>query len=68
VSTKVHASEITLRIGIALVRSELEQRRSPLIILGYTASVTVHASKLALRLGMTLIRSKLEQRRSPLMI
>jgi hypothetical protein len=61
VSTKVHASEITLRIGIALVRSELEQRRSPLIILGHTLSTkVVHESKLALRQGMTLVRCKLE--------
>jgi hypothetical protein len=38
-------SKLALRPGIALVRSELEQRRSPLIILGHTASVTVQESK-----------------------
>ncbi|KOO22655.1 hypothetical protein Ctob_000588 [Chrysochromulina tobinii] len=64
----VHDSKIALRRGNTLVRSELEQRRSTLVILGRTESVTVHACKFALRRGMTLVRSELEQRRSPLVI
>jgi hypothetical protein len=53
---------------MALVRSELEQHRSPLVILGHTSSITVHASKIALCRGIALVRSELEQRRSPLIV
>jgi hypothetical protein len=41
-----------------VVRSKLEQRRSPLIISSYTVSAQVHDSKFVLRLGIALFRSK----------
>jgi hypothetical protein len=44
-SITVHFSKCALRHDIALVRSELEQRRSPHIILGHTLSLMVHESK-----------------------
>ena len=37
-SAKVHASKLALRIGTTLIRSKLEQRRSPLLISGYAVS------------------------------
>jgi hypothetical protein len=49
---------LALRLGMTLVRCELEQRRSPLIILSYTASAQVHDSEFVLRLGIALVRSK----------